>query len=190
MINETRQQPSNKKSIMKLFAEEDLCPLLTECFLGNRGAQRKIYQRYYSFAIGICIRYANNREECVKIMNEGFFKLFQKPDLCANNKTFHIKLQKIMIDSILKYYQQDIDIHFTMPGNKEMNIQLTADKKIHGHQLLNLLRQLPALQRIIFNLYVIDGYTHIEIEKMMRKAKGFSEKWLFIARNTLSRISG
>lgn len=190
MTNETRQQPVNKRSIMNVFAEEDLCPLLTECYRGNRGAQREIYQRYYSFAIGICIRYASNRDECVKIMNEGFLKLFQKPDWCANNKTFHVKLQEIMIDSILKHYQQDIDIHFTLPVNKEIDVHLTADKKIAGHQLLHLLHQLPAVQRIIFNLYAIDGYTHIEIETMIRKARGFSEKWLFIARNTLSRISG
>ncbi|MFD2288228.1 sigma-70 family RNA polymerase sigma factor [Pedobacter petrophilus] len=175
--------------MMIVSAEKDLPLLLTRCHAGDRTAQRELYQRYYSFAMGICIRYATNRLECVKIMNNGFCKLFAERDSIRHIADFPANLQKIMINSILNHYQDEVKLTFkeSIVNNKIRNDH-AIDKSLINHHLLSALQKLPVIQRIIFNLHTIDGYTHFEICKMMNVTHSFSERFLFLAKNTLSSM--
>jgi len=173
--------------MMIVSAEKDLHLLLTQSHAGDRNAQRELYEQYYSFAMRICIRYAPNRLECVKIMNNGFCKLFAEPDSIKHIADFQVNLQKIMINSILNYYKDEIKLTLKEPIAKTGHDH-AIDKSLTKHHLLSAVQKLPVIQRIIFNLHTIDGYTHFEISKMMVVTNSFSERFLFLAKNTLSSM--
>lgn len=175
--------------MIKVIEEKDLQELLSRCKTGDRNAQREIYKRYYSSAMGICIRYATNRTESVKIMNNGFYILFSNSVLPKPKETFSENLQMIMVHSVITYYKNE------MAGNIEKSLlydsfdNFAFERSLASHHLLSAVQKLPLIQRLIFNLYAIDHYSNVEICKMMNITTPFLEKILFTARSTLSNIN-
>lgn len=156
--------------MINVLAEKDLQALLSSCKAGDRNAQREIYKRYYSYAMGICIRYANNRIESVEIMNNGFCILFSNLKLFKPNEAFSKNLQKIMIHSAITYYKNEVACTVKKSMRYKAFNDFATDKALDSHHLLSAVQKLPVIQRIIFNLYAIDGYTNTEICKMMNIA--------------------
>ncbi|MFW0717485.1 RNA polymerase sigma factor [Pedobacter sp. N23S346] len=174
--------------MIKVLVDGDLQELLTSCKAGDRNAQREIYKRYYSYAMGICIRYATNRTESLEIMNNGFYTLFSNSKLSKQNEAFFENLQKIMIHSIITYYKDEVACTIKKSMRYKAFNDFAPDRDLASHQLLSAVQKLPVIERLTFNLYAIDGYTNAEICKMINITTPSLEKILFTARNTLRNI--
>ncbi|MGY4538490.1 RNA polymerase sigma factor (sigma-70 family) [Mucilaginibacter sp. UYNi724] len=169
------------------MGEEELQQLVKGCLKDDRLCQKLLYKAFYGFAIGICLRYANNRYEASEIMNQGFYKVFKNLAKYDITKPFKAWLGRIMVNTSIDYYRSNLKVAYTEELDKAEHINDTefADRNLNYNELLNMVSQLPRAYRTIFNLFAIEGYTHEEIGDMLNISTGTSKSNLHKAREKL-----
>src|ERR1700753_1511104 len=172
------------------MGEEELHQLIGGCIKQERGSQKMLYKAFYGFAMGICLRYANNREEASEVMNQGFFKVFTRIETYDISRPFKAWLGRIMTNVSIDYYRANLKMAYTDDLDKAEHISdgdLT-DKKLHYEDLLRMVQQLPPAYRTVFNLFAIEGYSHEEIGEMLHINPGTSKSNLHKARQKLKQM--
>ncbi|MEB0263110.1 MULTISPECIES: sigma-70 family RNA polymerase sigma factor [unclassified Mucilaginibacter] len=169
------------------MGEEELHQLVKGCLKDDRLCQKLLYKAFYGFAIGICLRYANNRYEASEIMNQGFYKVFKNLVKYDLTKPFKAWLGRIMVNTSIDYYRSNLKIAYTEELDKAEHVNDTefADRNLNYNELLDMISQLPRAYRTIFNLFAIEGYTHEEIGTMLNISTGTSKSNLHKAREKL-----
>ena len=161
--------------------------LREECIRGLAGSQKKLYYNFYGFAMGICLRYARDRDEVVEILNDGFYKVLTRLDRYDPSKPFLPWLSRIMTNTAIDHYRSELkhpitsDLTELEVQGKETDIQ----SKLNYDDLIKLIQTLPPGYRTVFNLFAIDGFTHEEIAKKLGISIGTSKSNLFKARQKL-----
>lgn len=169
------------------MGEEELRELVSGCLKDDRLSQKLLYKAFYGFAMGICLRYANNRYEASEVMNQGFFKVFKNLEKYDKAKPFKAWLGRIMVNTSIDYYRANLKVAYTEELDKaeHVNDNDYADKNLGYNELLEMITRLPRAYRTIFNLFAIEGYTHEEIGEMLNISVGTSKSNLHKAREKL-----
>ena len=149
-----------------------------------------LYQHYYAYSMSICIRYSHSVEEAKEIVNDGFLKVFKKINQYEKEPSFKAWLRKIMINTAIDhyrkelkhYYHQDIEMHTMIETNDGNGLN-----NLSHAELIALIQQLSPAYRAVFNLYVIDGFTHREISTLLKISDGTSKSNLMKARAVLRK---
>jgi len=172
------------------MGEEELHQLIGGCIRKDRGSQKMLYKAFYGFSMGICLRYANNREEAAEVMNQGFFKVFTRIDTYDTTRPFKAWLGKIMTNVSIDYYRANLKMAYADDLDKAENITdgELPDRKLNYEDLLAMVQKLPNAYRTVFNLYAIEGYTHEEIGEMLDISSGTSKSNLHKARQKLKQM--
>ena len=161
--------------------------LLEGCRRGDRKAQENLYKTLASRMMGICMRYAKDTFEAEDVLQMGFVKVFQKISDFRGEGSFEGWIRRIMVNTAIESYRKnlrnlnlvDIDEVYDQPQN-------TFDMSgLELKDLLKLVQQLPNGYRLVFNLYVIEGYSHKEIAKQLGITEGASKSQLSRARAIL-----
>lgn len=161
--------------------------LREDCIRGEAGSQKKLYYNFYGFAMGICLRYARDRDEAVEILNDGFFKVLTRLQQYDPAKPFLPWLARIMTNTSIDHYRSQLR-HPVTSDLTEMEIHgedAVIESKLNYDDLIKLIQSLPPGYRAVFNLYAIDGYTHEEIAEQLGISAGTSKSNLFKARQKL-----
>ena len=140
--------------------------------------------------MGICLRYSRTREEALEIVNDGFMKIFKKLDKYSPGLSFKGWLRKVMINSAIDYYRRNEKHYHSLDishGKYETSGETILDK-LSEQDIIEAIQRLPPSYRMVFNLYVIEGYKHQEIANQLNISVGTSKSNLAIARNKLQKI--
>lgn len=140
--------------------------------------------------MGICLRYSRTREEALEIVNDGFMKIFKKLDKYSPGLSFKGWLRKVMINSAIDYYRRNEKHYHSLDishGKYETSGETILDK-LSEQDIIEAIQRLPPSYRMVFNLYVIEGYKHEEIANQLNISVGTSKSNLAIARNKLQKI--
>lgn len=161
--------------------------LIQGCKRNDRDSQRLLYQHYYSYALAICLRYSRSAAEAKEVVNDGFLKVFDKIDRYNVELPFKAWLRKIMINASIDQYRKELKHAHQAPVEQAqlMHSQPVAVSNLSHDELIALVQKLTPAYRAVFNLYVIDGYTHREIGKLLNIAEGTSKSNLLKARENL-----
>lgn len=158
--------------------------LVSGCLKGNREAQRKLYKLFYGYAMSICLRYSKNAEEAKDVLNDGFLKVFTKLSYYNPQKSFKGWIRRIMINTALDSYRHNLK-HYQLsaidtaePAAEPFDILQQMDYDY----LIQLIQKLSPAYRAVFNLHVIDGYTHEEVAELLGISAGTSKSNLAKAR--------
>lgn len=172
------------------MGEEELHQLIGGCIKQERNSQKMLYKAFYGFSMGICLRYANNREEAAEVMNQGFFKVFTRIETYDTSRPFKAWLGKIMMNVSIDYYRANLKMAYTEDLDKAEYISdgELADRKLNYEDLLAMVQKLPNAYRTVFNLFAIDGYSHEEIGEMLNISSGTSKSNLHKARQKLKQM--
>lgn len=164
--------------------------LIQGCKRHDRDSQRLLYQHYYAYALSICIRYSRNITEAKEVVNDGFMKVFGKMDQYNQESPFKGWLRKIMINTSIDQYRKELkhQQHDPVEFASTAFIQPQAINDISHEELIGLVQKLSPAYRAVFNLYVIDGYTHEEIGTMLSISSGTSKSNLLKARENLRKM--
>ncbi len=165
-----------------------LADLLAGCRAGNRRSQELLYRQFYGYAMGICLRYTTTREEALEVLNDGFLKVFTKLDLYDANQPFKGWLRRILINSAVDQYRQAVKHYYHDDVDSANHIATDvpdAYSQLLHEELLSLVQRLSPAYRLVFNLYVIDGYSHDEIAAQLGISTGASKSNLARARENL-----
>ncbi|MDO8991651.1 RNA polymerase sigma factor [Daejeonella sp.] len=161
--------------------------LREDCIRGLASSQKKLYYNFYGFAMGICLRYACDRDEAKQIVNDGFYKVLTRLDRYDPSKPFLPWLSRIMTNTAIDHYRAELKHPITSDlaelefKGKENDIQ----SKLNYDDLIKLVQNLPPGYRTVFNLFAIDGFTHEEISEQLGISVGTSKSNLFKARQKL-----
>lgn len=166
--------------------------LISGCKRRDSIAQRSVFERYAGRMLGVCERYARNQADAEDILQDAFIKVFEKIGQFKGDGSFEGWIRKIVVNTALKKYtlsrynkevlEEDILVkEETQEGDPAAYNQLSEK------DILQLIHQLPDGYRIIFNLYVIEGYRHEEIAEMLGIQSGTSRSQLAKARIMLQK---
>lgn len=177
-------------------SDEELMHDIKACCLNSRESQKKVYSSFYGYAMSICYRYTNRKEDAVEILNDGFLKVFKgldqfEPAHADVISCFKGWLGKIMIytaiDHNRKYYHQKESIVSEesitgIPASYENVLD-----KLSYDEIIQAVQNLPPAYRTVFNLFVIEGFTHDEIAVALDISAGTSKSNLFKAKRHLQK---
>ncbi len=171
-----------------MIPEGELSGILEKCKKGNSEAQDKLYLAFYGYAMGIAVRYCHNKEEALEIVNDSFFKVFTNLNKFTIGLSFKGWLRKIVVNSSIDYFRRN-EKHFHGVDVTYAKGLATVDEdvisKISSDEIYGLIQALPPSYRLVFNLYVIEGYKHEEIAQKLGISVGTSKSNLSIARTKL-----
>lgn len=159
------------------FSESDL---INGCKEGNRRMQEELYRRFSPRMYAVCLRYAGNAEEAEDILQEGFIKVFKKLDSFRGEGSFEGWVRRIFVNTAIEHFRRK---RYLQPvTEKEENTiegkSLSALDGLAEKDILALVRQLSPGYRTVFNMYVVEGYTHKEIGDMLGISEGTSKSQL------------
>lgn len=170
--------------------------IIEACKKNDRRAQEKLYEWYYVKVMPTCMRYHRNEEDARGVLNIGFVKICRNLDKLKPDTPFEAWVRRIVMNTIIdefrknKNYLQLVD---TKETDRELEIKSHLVEndvwsKMETDVLMGLLKRLPEVSRKVFNLYVIDGYTHKEIGEMLTISDGTSKWHLSNARKLLREM--
>ena len=142
--------------------------------------------------MGVCQRYARNKEDAEDILQDGFMKIFKKMDQFKGDGSFEGWMRKIIVNTALKKYtvsrySKEFSVEEVKdPGGADLN-DVHSFNHLTEKDLLALINTLPDGYRIIFNMYVIEGYRHEEIAVILGIQPGTSRSQLVKARMLLQK---
>lgn len=159
--------------------------IIQSCIAGDRNAQRNLYELYAPKMFSVCLRYAKNKEEAEEIMQEGFVQVFRSLQKFKFAGSFEGWIRKIMVFCAIAKYRGKPKLHsFTnietddIPAVDNEEIISILGKK----ELLKMVQGLPPAYRIVFSLFVFEGYKHREIAQKLGISEGTSKSNLHDAK--------
>jgi RNA polymerase sigma factor (sigma-70 family) len=157
---------------------------LEGCRLNDRKAQEMLYRSLSSKMMGVCLRYASSQFEAEEILQIGFIKVFKNINQFAEKGSFEGWIRRIMINTAIEQSRkriifQDID---EIEENTVLNSQWFEIDSLEVRDLLKMVQELALGYRLVFNMYVIEGFSHKEIALALDISESASKSQLFRAR--------
>ncbi len=134
------------------------------------------------------MKYAQNYEDAEDILQDSFILAFNKIEQFKSEGSFEGWIRRITINVALQKYRERKKLQIVRTDSMESEITLELeDEEIDADFLLELIQQLPNQYRLVFNLYVLDHFSHKEIAKMLQISEGTSKSNLSRARSILKQ---
>ena len=160
--------------------------LIHDCKKNDAKAQEQIYKLLAPKFFGVCLKYSANYAEAEDNMQDGFIIIFKKIEQFQFKGSFEGWAKRIMINNALQKYRTQV--RFLEVVNNtivEEDIPEIDDENISLDYLMQIIQELPDRYRMVFNLYVLDGYSHKEIAEMLEITTGTTKSNLARARMIL-----
>ncbi len=153
----------------------------------ERWAQQLLYEQHYGKMMGICLRYAGSRDEALDLLHEGFIKAFQNIKRYKPGTSITAWIRTIMVNTCIDYYRrnvrrrtEDLDtVYAASTDDPDVLSNLTEQ------EILGAVQELSPAYRAVFNLYVVEGYSHKEIGEALHITESTSRSNLVKARHKL-----
>ena len=164
--------------------------LVKGCIENKPLTQRALYDRFSRKMMGVCLRYADGRDEAEDILQNGFIKVFENIESFKGSGSLEGWIRKIMVNTALNNYRQnkanrlkvDLDaVEYMLPGDNHVSSAIDAK------ELMKTIQQLPTGFRTVFNLFAIEGYSHKEIADQLNISEGTSKSQYSRARTYLQK---
>lgn len=163
----------------------DLNQLINDCKNNNRKAQEQLYRIYSPKLFAVCLKYSRNYAEAQDNLQDGFILIFKKIEQYSFKGSFDGWLKRVMINNVLQQYRNQTFLSLVNEDIAEdYEVEIEEDH-ISMDYLLKIIQELPDRYRLVFNLYVIDGFSHAEIAEMLTINVGTSKSNLARARMIL-----
>lgn len=141
--------------------------------------------------MSVCLRYAPTREGALEVVNDGFLKVFTRLDQYDVSQPFKGWLRRILINAAIDHYRQEVRHQHESIEPLEQTVVSeipNAFSQLAHEDLMGLIQRLSPAYRLVFNLYVMDGFTHEEIAGQLGISVGASKSNLARARENLRQL--
>ncbi len=153
------------------------------------------YERFYGYALSVCLAYSSDPEDAREMLNDGFLKAFRHIGELKNEDVLLPWLRRIMVNTAIDYYRKNrkraMDVSTELVSQHLEEPYLNDDAifaQLSAEHILTVLCQLPATYRMVFSLYVLDGYSHREIGGQLGIAESTSRAYLTEANQLLRTL--
>ncbi len=146
--------------------QADLKEIINGCKQNKEKYQELLYKQFYGYVMAIALRYSGNKEEALEILNDTFMKIFKNVSQHESVENFKSWLGKIAVNTAIDYVRKNKKISKLADLAVAKN-EIDESENIYTQfslaRILNAIRELPPYCRLVFNMYVIEGYSHKEI---------------------------
>jgi len=159
--------------------------LINNCKNNDTKAQSQLYKLFSGKLFSLCLKYSRNYAEAEDNLQDSFVTIFKKISQFNNKGSFEGWLKRITINTALQRYRNKGVFNIINEENiEEVTIEIEEDD-ISIDYLLSIIQELPDRYRMVFNLYVLDGYSHKDVASMLKITTGTSKSNLARARMIL-----
>ncbi|RKD13824.1 RNA polymerase subunit sigma-70 [Pelobium manganitolerans] len=174
----------------KTYSDYSEQELIIRCRKDDAKAQEMLYKRFYAYAMAIGVRYCINRDDALEAVNDAFVKLFKTIKTFEDTKLIKPWFRQIVVNSAIDNRRKNLK--HTLVADIEQTDEPVADaqiiSKINAQDILDILKDLPEMYRVVFNLYEIDGYTHEEIADILEMPSSTSRVYLSRAKDRMRKL--
>lgn len=154
--------------------------LISGCLANDRRMQEDLYRRFSPRMYAVCLRYAGNAEEAEDILQEGFIKVFKKLDSFRNEGSFEGWVRRIFVNTAIEHFRRK---RYLLPVTEKEENTLEGKytsvlDELGAKDIMALVQELSPGYRTVFNMYVVEGYTHKEIADLLGISEGTSKSQL------------
>ena len=177
MINEKSKPTSDRK-------------LIDLCLRGDLRAQRELYEKFSARMYPVCFRYVSNREVAKDVLHDGFILVFSKLNTFSGDGSFEGWIRRIFVNCALMHLRKNDALKFSEEiDSSTINIQLDSGplENLNAKEIMEIVATMPTGFRTVFNLYVVEGYSHQEIAEKLNISEGSSRSQLNRAKGWLKK---
>lgn len=164
--------------------------LIKGCLKGSKRHFNELYEKYSYSLYGICLRYSNDEDDAKDILQEGFIKVFTHLKTFDDKKgAFEHWLKRIFVNQAIDMYRKKSIMADSLQAG-DLSDEIPEEEHGEGinltqEELLEMVRELPAGYRTVFNLFVIENMGHKEIATMLGISESTSKSQFFKGRKLL-----
>ncbi|MCA0398783.1 MAG: sigma-70 family RNA polymerase sigma factor [Bacteroidetes bacterium] len=151
--------------------------------------QESLYRKFAGKMYAVCLRYAGNSDDAQDLLQEGFIKVFRNLDKFRHEGSFEGWMRRVFVNTSIEHYRRKV--HLNPIGETEENriedVSVSALDQLAEKDIVQLVQELSPGYRTVFNLYVIEGYSHKEIGDMLQISEGTSKSQLARAKSILQK---
>lgn len=181
-------QETDRKRLEKQAVTVQEEKIIEGCKKGDRRSQKEFYDRFAPKMMAICLRYMGDKETAVDVLQEGFLTVFSKLDTYSGEGSLEGWVRKIFVNTALMSLRkndvlkesEDIESAWSLTSD-----DISAVQNLSYKELIRIISGLPAGFRTVFNMYVIEGYSHKEIAEELGISETTSRSQLQRARTLL-----
>ena len=164
--------------------------IIDACQAGKESGYKAMYLQYYAFGKSICTRHSKKVEDVEEILSDVFMKVFKNINRFEKHKPFKAWFRTIAVNTCIDFYRANNQLQFS---TTELDFQIVCEKENvldnYGYQeLLILIQKLPTTFRMVFLLFVVEGYSHKEIAEKLNINEITSRTSLNKARAELQKM--
>jgi RNA polymerase sigma-70 factor (ECF subfamily) len=166
---------------------DEINGVIASCRQNDPKAQRALIQQYYGYVKSICLRYTSGDQDADEILNDSFLKILSNIRLYDVAQPFKSWVRKITVNTAIDHYRKSLR---KVDNDSIENLQVVEVgynilDQISAEEILAMVRKLTPAYRMVFSMYVLDGYSHKEIAGMLGIHEGTSKSNLQDARKKL-----
>ena len=165
--------------------------LIEACKRGDAWAQKRLYERYVPVLFGLSKRYVLFDADAEDIVQEAMYKILTKISSYGYKGSFEGWMRKIAVNEALMFLRKKQSNPFTTPiddAPELMDEDATIHARMNADELLKMIRELPTGYRLVFNMFVIEGYKHREIAEILGISIHTSKSQLILAKKKLRKM--
>jgi RNA polymerase sigma-70 factor (ECF subfamily) len=165
------------------YSEQEI---VAGCVRNERFFQELLYKRYFSVMMNFCMRYTNDRDEAMQILNNGFLRVFQKLNTFSFRGSLEGWIRRIVFHAVSDYFKgHSKQLRFLELEDRDDLVHDDANSNLYFEDLLRIVEMLPPATKEVFYLYAIEGMSHGAIAAHLSISEGTSKWHLNAARKQL-----
>lgn len=179
---------------MDLSNQTEVREIVEGCSAKDAKYQQILYKQLYSKMMTVCYRYANRPADAKDLFQDGFIKVFEKIEKFNYNGSLEGWVRRIMVNNAIDYYRKNkknYAISETLIKAEQIAEDIEEDgifDELTSNDLLDLVQKLSPVYRAVFNMYILDDYSHAEIAIELKITEGTSKSNLYKAKNNLKKM--
>jgi RNA polymerase sigma factor (sigma-70 family) len=164
--------------------------LIQACIERQSWAQQRIYEDNYRVMMAVCMRYSTNEEDAFDILHDGFLKVFMNIKSYEPGTLLQAWIRRIMVNTAIDFYRKES--RRTTSNLEEARTLAYSNngplETIAAEEVMKAVQKLPTIYRAVFNMFIIEGYSHREIAEHLGITESTSRSNLVKARTKLKNL--
>ena len=169
--------------------EYDEREIVEGCVRNERKAQELLYREHFDVMMRMCMRYTNDKDKAMEIVNIGFLRVFQKLHTFEFKGSLQGWIRRLVFHCLSDHYRKNSKyLQFMVFEERDQSSVAKAHSNLYAEDILKMVDTLPPATQQVFRLYAIEGFTHVEISKNIGISVGTSKWHLSNARKILKKL--
>ena len=164
--------------------------IIQDCLRGQSDGYEKLYKLYSRAMYNVCFRIVNDREDAEDVMQEAFVNAFYNLKSYKGDASFGAWLKRIMINTSINFVKKKHLVTISLDDQYEnISDEETTSEPFYSVEAIHkAIQQLPDGYRMVFSLYLLEGYDHAEIAEILDITESTSKSQYNRSKNKLREL--